>query len=60
MAGKKAVTSYLIYEPHNRDYSQNNRRAVVSILEAVTSEKQQNCSIWDKCQKNCRSVVPVY
>jgi len=61
MAGKKAVTSYLVYEPHNRDNSQKNCRSVVSILEAVTrtSEKQQNCSICDKCQKNCRSLISI-
>ena len=29
------------------------------ILVAVTSEKQQNCSSCDKCQKNCRSVVNI-
>jgi len=56
MAGKKAVTSYLVYEQHNCDNSQNNCRSVVSILESVRSEKKQNCSIWDNSYKNCRSV----
>lgn len=59
MAGKKAATSYLVYEPHNCDNSQKKCWSVVSILEAVTSEKQQNCSICDKYQKNCRSVISI-
>jgi len=51
------VTSYLVNELHNLDNSQKSCRSVESILEAVASEKQQNCFICDKCQKSCWSVI---
>lgn len=59
MAGKKAMTSYLVYEPHTRDNSRKNCRSVESILDAVASEKQKNCFICDKCQKSCRLVISI-